>query len=524
MASLLDFEAPLRYTPEPMARARSGAVLSIDQGTTSVRATVLDGNLAPIATASAEVPRSFPAPGWVDVDAEEVVRTTEAVAARAMAAAPEHEVLAWGLANQGETVVLWDRRTGVPLAPAVVWQCRRTETEAASLAARADGAWVQAATGLPIDPYFSATKLAWLLDNVPGARERAARGELAAGTLDTFTLHRLSKGRVFVTDPSTACRTLLAELETGRFSQRLCDFFGVDAGLLGTVVSSDADVGVVPLAGRDLPVRGLLCDQPSALLGVGCVASGDVKCTYGTGAFLQVHTGAHPAPPSTTDGLLRSIAWERAGERAYLLEGSVLAAGDVLTWLQSLGILGPATEIDGVLATHADASGVLFAPTLTGLGAPRWVGDARGTLLGLHRGVTRGHLVRAALEGIAHQVVDVLEAAAKAFDGALGPLRADGGLSASRHFLALQADLAGRTLLAPHVGEATTRGVGALVACGAGLVPSVEAALAGQRTEPIHPTLSAHERATLRARHAALLTLATAPATLELVRNTARNG
>ncbi len=342
----------------------------------------------------------------------------------------------------------------------MVWQCRRTEAEAASLAARSDVAWVQEATGLPIDPYFSATKLAWLLDHVPGARERAARGELAAGTLDTFTLFRLSQGRVFATEPSTACRTLLAELETGRFSRRLCEFFGVPWGLLPEVVASDADLGVVPIGGRALPVRGLLCDQPSALLGVGCVAPGDVKCTYGTGAFLQVHTGERPAPPSKDDGLLRSIAWERNGQRVYLLEGSVLAAGDVLTWLQSLGILGPASGIDALLEAHPDASGVLFAPTLTGLGAPRWVGDARGTLLGLHRGVSPGHLVRAALEGIAHQVVDVLEAASKAFSAELGPLRADGGLSASQRFLALQADLAGRPLLAPHVGEATTRGVG----------------------------------------------------------------
>jgi glycerol kinase len=522
MASLLDFEGPLRYTRVPMVRAKSAAVLSIDQGTTSVRATVLDAALRPVASASAEVPRSFPAPGWVELDADALVRATDAVAARAMDAAPEHEVLAWGLANQGETVALWDRRTGEPLAPAVVWQCRRTETEAASLAARSDVAWVQEATGLPIDPYFSATKLAWLLDHVPGARERAARGELAAGTLDTFTLFRLSQGRVFATEPSTACRTLLAELETGRFSRRLCDLFGVPWGLLPEVVASDADLGVVPIGGRDLPLRGLLCDQPSALLGVGCVAPGDVKCTYGTGAFLQVHTGERPAPPSRDDGLLRSIAWERNGQRVYLLEGSVLAAGDVLTWLQSLGILGPASGIDALLEAHPDASGVLFAPTLTGLGAPRWVGDARGTLLGLHRGVTPGHLVRAALEGIAHQVVDVLEAASKAFSAELGPLRADGGLSASQRFLALQADLAGRPLLAPHVGEATTRGVGALVAHAAGLVPSVESALAGQTSELVAPSLSHAQRAELRRRHHALLDLATAPDALELVRAAAQ--
>ncbi len=495
-------------------------MLSIDQGTTSVRATVVGADLLPISSASAPVPRTFPAPGWVDVDAELVVRTTENVAAEALAQT-EVPVLALGLANQGETVLVWDRRTGVPLAPAIVWQCRRTEESAREMAERADTAWVSDATGLPIDPYFSATKIAWLLDHLPGARERAARGELCAGTLDTFTLFRLSNGRLFVTDPSTACRTLLADLATGRFSPKLCELFGVPFGLLPEVVASDADLGAVRIAGREIPVRAILCDQPSALLGTGCLAPGDVKCTYGTGAFLQVSTGASPAPTSPRDGLLRSIAWERRGARSYLLEGSVLAAGDVVTWLQSLGMLGEAREIEDILRTLPDSGGVLFAPALTGLGAPRWSGETRGTLLGLSRGVRREHIVRAALEGIAHQVADVLDVAASVFQGDLGALRADGGLSASREFLALQADLTGTTVACAEAGEATTRGVAALAAEGAGLIDSLEGALQRLTTTTISPRLDRFARERLRLRHRRLLDLATSDATLSLVHEAA---
>ncbi|MEJ7729541.1 MAG: FGGY family carbohydrate kinase [Polyangiaceae bacterium] len=262
------------------------------------------------------------APGLGDLDAREVVAATERVAAEAVRSARslrDVAVVGMGIANQGETVVLWDRKTGEPLAPAVVWQCRRTEDACVRLRGDADlAARVRQRTGLPIDAYFSATKLAWLLDNVPGARERAARGELCAGTLDSYTVARLTGGKVFVTDPSTACRTQLADLETGRFADELCQVFQVHRDLLAEVVASDADVGDVVLGGVRAPLLALLCDQPSALLGSGCLRTGDVKCTYGTGAFLQVNAGATVPPRTTTAPALGGLGARR---RAHLVAG-----------------------------------------------------------------------------------------------------------------------------------------------------------------------------------------------------------
>jgi glycerol kinase len=502
-------------------------VLAVDQGTTSVRATVLDQRLSPLSTASEALERSFPRPGWVDLDVERVLSATLRVAAMALASARQRSevvVAGFGLANQGETVLLWDRATGAPLAPAVVWQCRRTEEECARL--RQDvptEAWVRELTGLPIDAYFSATKLAWLLDHVPGARERAARGEICGGTLDTFTLFRLSSGRLFVTDPSTACRTQLAELGQGRFSARLCELFRVPRQVLPEVVASDADLGDVQLGDTSVPVRALLCDQPSALLGTGCLDAGDVKCTYGTGAFLQVHAGDGAQGVSGAsgahDGLLRSIAWEIAGARAYLLEGSVLAAGDVLTWLRDgLGMIARPEDVDDVLARTPDSGGVLFVPALTGLGAPRWVGDARGTILGLSRGARREHVIRAALEGIAHQVADVLEVAARVRGGAIAPMWADGGLSGSDAFLQLQADLTGHTLQRAAHGEATTRGVAAVAAVRAGLCASIADAVKMTPARVVRPTLDEAARGAARARHKKLLDVATSSGVLDLLR------
>jgi glycerol kinase len=509
---------------------RKPVVLAVDQGTTSVRAAVLapaegTGGLRGIAARGEGVARTFPRPGWVELDAEEVVAATERVMAEALAEAgcSAGDVAGVGLANQGETVVVWEREGGRPIAPAVVWQCRRTEEVCARL--REDGSaarWVREVTGLSIDPYFSATKLAWILDEVPGARARAARGELCAGTLDTYTLFRLSGGKLHVTDPSTACRTLLARLDDGRFSEELCSFFGVPFGMLAEVVPSDAAVGPIRIGvggggrggGQEAMVRALLCDQPSALLGTGCLARGDLKCTYGTGAFLQVNTGGRPEPGE--DGLLRSIAWEIGAERTYLLEGSVLAAGDVLAWLcDGLGMLARPEEVDDVLARTPDAGGVLFAPALTGLGAPRWVGEARGTILGLHRGTRREHLIRAALEGVAHQVADVLDIAARVAPG--GVLWADGGLAASKEFLALQAGIAGRPLRRAAEGEATTRGVAALAAVGAGMLPSLAAAVAGGGGEVVEPRMDERTREAARAVYRRLLDVATSKEVLEVL-------
>lgn len=496
-------------------------VLAVDQGTTSVRATLFEsrgGALGRSVSSAEEVPRSFPKPGWVELDAIAVVEATERAAIAALRASGRagRDVAVMGLANQGETVVVWDRATGAPIAPAIVWQCRRTEPLCAEL--RGDEtavARVREATGLPIDPYFSATKIAWILDAIPGARERAERGELCAGTLDSFTLFRLSGGRVFVTDPSTACRTLLARLKDGRFDDGLCSFFGVPRSMLADVVASDALAGTVSLGGAEIPVRALLCDQPSALLGTGCLKPGDAKCTYGTGAFLQVNTGS--SYDVRDDGLLRSIAWELGGSTRYLVEGSVLAAGDVLTWLRDeLGLITRPEEVEAALRGTNNAAGVLFVPALVGLGAPRWVGEARGMIVGLHRGARREHLIRAALEGIAHQVADVLDVAAEASPVALSPLWADGGLASSAAFLELSADLAGRPLRRAAQNEATTWGVAVVAAAQAGLVPSVEQAVRRDASAIAEPKLDPAARARARDRYRRLVDVAVSKAVLEL--------
>lgn len=503
----------------------SPVVVAVDQGTTSVRATVVapageeDGDaLRVIASRAAPIPRAFPRPGWVELDAEEVVGVTQRVVDEALAAAglTAREVAAAGLANQGETVLAWERATGRPVGPAIGWQCRRTDDVCAKL--RADPAleaWVQARTGLGVDAYFSATKLAWILDNTPGLRARALAGEICAGTLDSYTLWRWSEGRHFVTDPSTACRTLLAELGTGRFDDELCRLFDVPPSILAEVVPSDRALDGLRIGTGSVTVRALLCDQPSALLGSGCLEAGDNKCTYGTGAFVQVNTGEAPRPRTgDDDGLLRSIAWELGGVRVYLIEGSVLAAGDVLTWLRDgLGMIARLEEVDEVLGAVPDSAGVLFVPALTGLGAPRWVGEARGTIVGLHRGARREHLIRAALEGVAHQVADVLDAAE-----ATRPMWADGGVASSTAFLQLQADLAGRPLQRADSWEATTRGVAAVASAGAGLVSSIEAVVRRPPALRIEPRLPEVERAGLRDRHRRLLELCASPEALALGR------
>jgi glycerol kinase len=499
-------------------------VVAIDQGTTSVRATVVAARhtdagdvLEVLGSRSVSIERGFPRPGWVELDAEAVVLATRQVLSEAVAVAGRtaSDIAAVGLANQGETVVVWDRTTGRPLGPAIVWQCRRTEAACAAL--RSDEAalrWVQDKTGLPIDAYFSATKLAWILDEATGGRARAERGELCAGTLDSYTVWRLTHGSRFVTDPSTACRTLLADLATGRFDDELCRYFRVPSQILAEVVPSDHRIDGFEALDGATTMRAMLCDQPSALLGSGCIDPGDNKCTYGTGAFVQVNTGAAPRarPDAGDDGLLRSIAWELEGRRTYLLEGSVMSAGDVLTWLRDgLGMIAGPEEVDEVLRTVPDAGGVLFLPALTGIGAPRWVGDARGMIVGLHRGARREHLIRAALEGIAHQVADVLDAA-----GAIEPMWADGGVASSAAFLQLQADLSGRSLQRADSWEATTRGVAAVAAAGAGLISSIEVAARREPALRIEPSLPPEARAAHRDTYRRLLDLCSSPAALGL--------
>ena len=418
-------------------------ILAIDQGTTGTTCLVVDGELNVLGRGYRELEQRFPEPGWVEHDADEIWLGTLEAAADALddAGITAHELESIGIANQRETTVLWERATGRPVAPAIVWQDRRTAARCRTL----DFDFVRERTGLVPDPYFSATKLEWLL------RDRD-QGGLAFGTVDSWLVWRLTGVQVHVTDRTNASRTLLCSLETLDWDDELLALFGVDRGLLPEIVRSDADVGEGELFGARIPIRGLAGDQQAALYGHGCHTAGEAKVTYGTGSFVLVHSGTRaPQPPH---GLLATAAAD-----GYALEGAVLVSGAALQWLRDgLGILGSAAESE-LLARSVDSTGgVVFVPALTGLGSPWWDPEARGLVMGLTRGTTRAELVRAALEAIAQQVVDVVDALP------LRPaaLRADGGASANGFLLQHQADLLGIPVEVAADLETTALGAAAL--------------------------------------------------------------
>lgn len=457
-------------------------ILALDQGTTGTTALVFDAEGRLQGRGYAELPQHFPRPGWVEHDPDEIWASVTAAAAAALAAAraPTSAVRAVGLTNQRETVVLWERATGRPLHRAVVWQDRRT---APFCLAHAD--WndeLRRRTGLVLDPYFSATKIAWLLDHVPEARRRAEAGELAAGTIDSWLLWRLTGGRVHATDPTNASRTLLVDLETGAWAPDLLDRFGVPAALLPTIRPSASVFGVTDPAhflGVAAPIGGVAGDQQAALVGQGCVRPGLAKNTYGTGAFLLLHTGARPV--LSRHGLLTTIACGPRGEPAYALEGSIFVAGAAIQWLRDgLGLLRTAAESEALARALEDNDGVYFVPAFVGLGAPHWEPRARGTIVGLTRGTTRAHLARAALEAMAYATVDVVGAMVADAGAPLERLRVDGGAAANDWLLQFQADVLGVPVERPALVESTALGAAALAAVGAELQPTVMDFLAAQ--------------------------------------------
>ena len=414
-------------------------ILAIDQGTTGTTCLVVDDDLNVVRRGYAELPQHYPRPGWVEHDADEIWATV--LAASEQAGLDGVDALA--IANQRETTVLWDRRTGRPVAPAIVWQDRRTADRCRAL----DPESIRTRTGLVPDPYFSATKLEWLL------RERRAEG-LAFGTVDSWLVWTLTRGGVHATDATNASRTLLCNLEELAWDDDLLALFGVDRSLLPEIVRSDAEVGEAELLGRRLPIRGLAGDQQAALFGQGCHGPGESKATYGTGSFVLVHAGSRaPTPPH---GLLATAAAD-----GYALEGAVLVAGAALQWLRDgLGVLAGAEESEAVARSVDSTGGVVFVPALTGLGSPWWEPDARGLVGGLTRGTTRAHLVRAALEAIAHQVADVVDALPEP----LSVLRADGGAAANGFLMQFQADLLGVPVEVAAERETTALGAAALAA------------------------------------------------------------
>jgi glycerol kinase len=435
-------------------------VLALDQGTTSSRAILFDEESRAIATAQREFPQIYPQPGWVEHDPREIFRTQRDVAREVFQKKPVplKSVMAIGITNQRETTLLWDRQTGEPLHNAIVWQDRRTAPLCQELREAGAESLVRERTGLVLDPYFSGTKLAWLLDNVPGARARAERGELAFGTVDTWLVWHLTGNRTHVTDVSNASRTLLFNIHTGDWDDELLRLLRVPRALLPDVHPSAHSFGILPasLLGEPLIIAGVAGDQQAAMFGQACHAPGMAKNTYGTGCFMLMHTGARVV--TSTRGLV-STACAQTREREYALEGSVFIAGAVVQWLRDeLGFFTSSSEIEKLAASVLDSGGVFLVPAFTGLGAPYWDPHARGAIVGLTRGTSRAHIARAALESIAYQSAEVLEAMQKDSGERLAELRVDGGASANDLLMQFQADLLGVPVVRPKVLETTALG------------------------------------------------------------------
>lgn len=454
-------------------------ILAIDQGTTGTTCLVVDAAGRVRGRAARELPQHFPAPGLVEHDPDDILRTVREAAREAVERAGARPVAA-GITNQRETVVLWDRATGRPVHRALVWQDRRTAARCRALAPRA--AWLGERTGLVPDPYFSATKLEWLLaqcDAVTGEPlgGRARRGELAFGTVDSWLVWHLTGGRVHATDPTNASRTMLYDIGARGWSDALCAEFGVPRAVLPAVRPSMGDFGVMAAdwCGVELPILGVAGDQQAALFGHGGWDAGAVKNTYGTGAFLLLNCGA--ARPPGGGGLLTTLACDAAGRPVYALEAAVFVAGAAVQWLRDgLGVLGSAAESEAMARSVASTGGVAFVPALTGLGAPDWESEARGTIVGITRGTTAAHLVRAALEAMAYATADVLDAMrAAAARGGAGPLhafdrlRVDGGATANDWLMQFQADVLGIPVERPAMAELTALGVAGLAGIAAGV-------------------------------------------------------
>ena len=453
-------------------------VLALDQGTTSSRAILFDRRGTVRAAAQRELRQIYPQPGWVEHDPEEIWESQLAVAREALASAgiEPAAVAAIGITNQRETTLLWERETGRPVHNAIVWQCRRSAPLCDALKAKGLEPVVRRRTGLVIDAYFSGTKVQWLLENVPGLRPRAERGELCFGTVDTWLAWRLTGGRAFVTDYSNASRTMLFDIHRLAWDDELCAALGVPRALLPEPRPSSQVYGlaVSGLLGAEIPIAGIAGDQQAALFGQACFRPGSAKNTYGTGCFLLVHTGDRPV--ASRAGLLTTIAASPvAGRAEYALEGSIFIAGAAIQWLRDgLGILASSAESEAVAASVPDNGGVYFVPAFVGLGAPHWDMYARGTILGLTRGTGRGHLVRAALEAIAYQTREVLQAAVADAGIALEELRVDGGATANDLLMQFQADVLGAPVVRPVVRETTALGAAYLAGLAVGYWASRE--------------------------------------------------
>ncbi|MEO8192828.1 MAG: glycerol kinase GlpK [Gemmatimonadales bacterium] len=469
-------------------------VLAIDEGTTGVTCLVLSADGKIQGRGYREITQYFPQPGWVEHDAAEIFERT-LVAARDAIESAKAVPYAIGITNQRETIAVWDRDTGEPLARAIVWQDRRTTERCRELAARAGE--ITALTGLPVDPYFSATKLEVLLRE-PRVAERLRDGGVLAGTMDTWLIWKLTSGRVHATDPTNASRTLLFDIGKRAWSDELCGIFGVPLGVLPEVRASSGDFGVATAnwLGNEIPIQGVAGDQQAALFGQGCVKAGEGKNTYGTGAFLLLNTGS--VRPEPGEGILTTVACDASGGYAYALEGSIFIAGAAVQWLRDgLRIIDTASETEALARSLGSNDGVYFVPALTGLGAPHWEPDARGTIVGLTRGTTRAHLARAALEAMAYGTADVLGAMRARSGVPFERLRVDGGASVNDWMMQFQSDLIGVPVERPEIVETTALGAAGLAGIAAGVWRDSEEFLSVRHYTTFEPRIGDDERRVL---------------------------
>lgn len=473
------------------------AVLALDQGTTGSTALVIGESGTLLGRGYRELPQHFPAPGQVEHEPEDILRVTLEAAQEALARAGVVPTCI-GITNQRETVCVWDRRSGRPLHRAIVWQDRRTAARCASLAGTGRAASIRERTGLVLDPYFSATKMEWLLEHVPAVRERIEGGDAVFGTVDAWLVSRLTGGATFATDHTNASRTMLYDLAVGDWHEELLGLFGVPRHALPEVRRSSGDFGVTAPEhfGTAIPITGVAGDQQAALFGQGCWAAGRAKNTYGTGAFLLLHTGGQRV--ASAHGLLTTAACDAAGAPAFALEGSVFIAGAAIQWLRDgLQILAAAEESERLAREVTDTGGVYFVPAFVGLGAPHWQADARGTIVGLTRGTRRAHVVRAALEAMAFSTEEVLDAMTADARLALEELQVDGGAAANDWLMQFQADLLGVGVARPDLVETTAVGAAGLAGIAAGVWQRADEFLAGRRFDRFTPGA---EAVALRAR------------------------
>ncbi len=494
----------------------NGYVIALDQGTTSSRAIIFDAKGTPVTVAQYPFPQIYPEPGWVEHDPMVILETQ----LRAMAEAFEKsglsptDIAGIGITNQRETTIVWDKNTGKPVYNAIVWQCRRTASICDELKASGIGEYVREKTGLLIDAYFSGTKIKWILDNVDGARERAERGELLFGNVDSWLIWNLTGGKAHVSDYSNCSRTMIFDIDELKWDEMLCEKLGIPMSMLPTPVPSSMIYGTVApgLTGLEMlagvPVCGSAGDQAAALIGQGCIDRGQAKNTYGTGCFTLLNTGDQSVRSSS--GLVTSVAWSIGGKTTYALEGSVFNAGSSIQWLRDeVGILATSSECEALAAGVPDNGGVYLVSAFTGLGAPRWDMYARGAIVGLTRGSTKAHIVRAALEGIAYQVKDLLDAMEKDSGEELSVLRVDGGASVNNFMMQFQSDILRKPIDRPKMVETTAFGAAFLAGLAAGVWNDIgditairesdrifEAQMEAEKAEKLHKTwLRAVERA-----------------------------